>query len=85
LGTLYAFQIKRPIRYDGSNSASAAIDLACVHAITLSASFLIITSIKGSTAPCGNNPEEAKNELSIAGQRVFKLGITVETQILSRG
>lgn len=73
------------VGYNGSKSASAALDLAYSHAQAFSAHVMVITSIEGSSASYGINIEDAKNALVIVGQRAMDKGIPVETQILSRG
>ena len=73
------------VGYDGSNVANKALDLACIHALSLSANILIVTSMNGSTTSYGINLEDAKKALSNIGQLVVDKGIAVKTQILSRG
>ncbi|BBO81175.1 universal stress protein [Desulfosarcina ovata subsp. sediminis] len=73
------------VGYDGSEAADAAADLACIHAKDFSADVIMITSVEGGKASYGINMEEAEKKLAIAGKRLMENGISVDTQLLSRG
>lgn len=73
------------VGYDGSNSAQAALNLACKHAKQFKAVICIITSMQHGTENEVSDIEAANNALESVKKLVTDDGLTCETHLLIRG
>ena len=77
--------MKLLVGYDGSNSAKAALELACTHAKAFDASIEVIASLQGGTVTEAVEIQHAKEDLEFAEKFVQDQGIAVETHLFVRG
>ena len=77
--------MKLLVGYDGSNSAKAALELACKHATAFDATVCIITSMQQGTESDVGDIEAANSALEQIQAKVTAAGLTGETHLLIRG
>jgi nucleotide-binding universal stress UspA family protein len=78
-------QMKLLVGYDGSNSAKAALELACSHAKAFNAGIEIVTSLEGGSVIEAIEIEHANEDLEYARALVEKQDVPVNTHLLVRG
>ena len=77
--------MKLLVGYDGSNSAKAALALACTHAKAFDATIEILTSLEGGTVTEAVEIQYAREDLDAAEALVKKQGFPVNSHLLIRG
>jgi nucleotide-binding universal stress UspA family protein len=64
--------MKLLVGYDGSNSAKAALELACVHAKAFDASIEVVASLEGGSVTEAVEVQHAKEDLEFAENHIAK-------------
>ena len=73
------------VGYDGSNSAKAALELACTHAKAFSAAIEVVASVQGGSVVEAAEIKNAEEDLASAEKMVQDQGISVNTHLFNRG
>ncbi len=73
------------VGYDGSNSAKAALELACTHAKAFGAAIEVVASVQSGSVVEAAEIQNAEEDLESAKKMVQDQGITVNTHLSNRG
>jgi nucleotide-binding universal stress UspA family protein len=76
--------MKLLVGYDGSNSAKAALELACVHAKAFDASIEVVASLEGGSVTEAVEIQHAKEDLEFAEKHIQEQGIAANTHLFVR-
>ncbi len=73
--------MKFVVGYDGSNSAKAALDLACTHAKAFNAAIEVVAAVQSGSVTEEVEIQHAKEDLEFAEKQVQDQGISVQTKL----
>lgn len=73
------------VGFDGSNSAKAALELACTHAKAFDAAIEVVASVQGGSVVEAAEIQNAEEDLETAEKMVQDRGISVHTHLFNRG
>jgi len=71
------------VGYDGSNSAKAALKLACTHAKAFGAAIEVAASVQSGSVTEAVEIQHAKEDLEFAEKMIQDQGISVHTQLFN--
>ena len=77
--------MKLLVGYDGSNSAKAALELACSHAKVFGAGMEVLTTVESGSVTETIELDYAKEDLASVEEKVGQLGISVNTHVINKG
>ncbi len=77
--------MKLLVGYDGSNTAKAALDLACKHAKVFDASLEVLTTVESGSVTEAIELDYAKEDLAVVEAQVKEQGIPVTTHVINKG
>jgi len=71
------------VGYDGSNSAKAALELACIHAKAFGAAIEVVASVQSGSVTEAVEVEHAKQDLEFAEKLIQDQGLSVHSQLFN--